>query len=158
MKQLTESFMEKAVLLSKENIQSEKGGPFGAVIVKNGEIISTGVNKVTVLNDPTAHAEIEAIRAACKVLNTFILDGCEIYSSCEPCPMCLSAIYWARISKIYYANTREDAASINFDDEFLYEEIVKSPEQRKIPMIQIMLESAGKVFEEWKNKTDKIHY
>lgn len=150
--------MEKAISLSGENIKNEKGGPFGAVIVKNGEIISTGVNKVTAVNDPTAHAEIEAIRAACKALDTFILEDCEIYSSCEPCPMCLSAIYWARIGKVYYANNRVDAALINFDDEFLYEEIVKSIDERKIPMIQIMQEEAGKVFTEWKNKHDKIHY
>lgn len=150
--------MEKAISLSGENIKNEKGGPFGAVIVKNGEIISTGVNRVTAVNDPTAHAEIEAIRAACKSLNTFILEDCEIYSSCEPCPMCLSAIYWARIGKIYFANTRADAALINFDDEFLYEEIVKNHEHRKIPMIQIMQEEAGKVFAEWESKHDKIHY
>lgn len=150
--------MEKAISLSGENIKNEKGGPFGAVIVKNGEIIATGVNRVTAVNDPTAHAEIEAIRAACKTLNTFILEDCEIYSSCEPCPMCLSAIYWARIGKIYYANSRADAAYINFDDEFLYEEIVKSHDQRKIPMIQIMQEEARKVFAEWEIKHDKIHY
>lgn len=150
--------MEKAISLSGENIKNEKGGPFGAVIVKNGEIISVGVNMVTAVNDPTAHAEIEAIRAACKTLNTFILEGCEIYSSCEPCPMCLSAIYWARIGKIYYANSRADAALINFDDEFLYKEIVKSHDQRKIPMTQIMRDEARKVFEEWEVKHDKIHY
>lgn len=152
------NFMKEAILLSKNNIQNDKGGPFGAIIVKNGVKISSGVNKVTSDNDPTAHAEIEAIRAACKNLNTYILEGCEIYTSCEPCPMCLSAIYWARIDKIYYANTRGDAAAINFDDEFLYEEIARSNENRKIPMMQISREEAGKVFEEWKNKSDKIHY
>jgi tRNA(Arg) A34 adenosine deaminase TadA len=153
-----ENFMLEAVLLSRENIKNKTGGPFGAVIVKEGKIVSGGSNKVTAVNDPTAHAEIEAIRAACKKLGTFSLEGCEIYTSCEPCPMCLSAIYWARIEKIFYANTREDAAALNFDDEFLYEEIGKPVSQRKIPMNQLLREEALKVFTEWENKKDKIHY
>lgn len=154
----SEYFMKQAILLSKENLSKVSGGPFGAVIVKDGKIVSGGSNQVTTHNDPTAHAEIEAIRAACKALNTFSLEGCEIYTSCEPCPMCLSAIYWARIEKIFYANTREDAAALNFDDEFLYEEIGKPVSQRKIPMNQLLREEALKVFTEWENKKDKIHY
>lgn len=153
-----ERFMKEAILLSRENIKKATGGPFGAVIVKDGKIIAGGANQVTTQNDPTAHAEIEAIRAACRKLNSFILEGCEIYTSCEPCPMCLSAIYWARIDKIYYANTRKDAAELNFDDEFLYNEINKPNHDRKIPMIQILRDDAYPVFKEWVSKEDKIHY
>jgi len=153
-----EKFMLEAISLSKENIKNATGGPFGAVIVKGGEIISGGSNHVTTHNDPTAHAEIEAIRAACKKLNSFSLEGCEIYTSCEPCPMCLSAIYWARIDKIYFANSREDAAELDFDDEFLYREINKENHNRKIPMVQMLREEAIKVFNDWKHKKDKIHY
>lgn len=153
-----EKFMLEAISLSKENIKNATGGPFGAVIVKGGEIISGGSNQVTTHNDPTAHAEIEAIRAACKKLNSFSLEGCEIYTSCEPCPMCLSAIYWARIDKIYFANSREDAAELDFDDEFLYLEINKENHNRKIPMVQMLREEAIKVFNDWKHKEDKIHY
>jgi len=158
MNKSSEEFMKEAILLSNESIKNKTGGPFGAVIVKDGKIISRESNKVTAANDPTAHAEIEAIRSACKNLNTFILEGCDIYTSCEPCPMCLSAIYWARISNIYYANTREDAAALGFDDEFLYEEIKKSVDQRKIPMKQLLRDEANIVFKEWQNKEDKIHY
>ncbi|MBL8006367.1 MAG: nucleoside deaminase [Ignavibacteria bacterium] len=154
----SEYFMKQAILLSKENLSKVSGGPFGAVIVKDGKLISGGSNQVTTHNDPTAHAEIEAIRAACKALNTFSLEGCEIYTSCEPCPMCLSAIYWARLDKIYYANTREDAAELNFDDEFLYNEIGKPSEHRKIPMTQILRDEAYVVFKEWILKENKIHY
>ena len=150
--------MKQAILLSKENLSKVSGGPFGAVIVKDGKLISGGSNQVTTHNDPTAHAEIEAIRAACKALNTFSLEGCEIYTSCEPCPMCLSAIYWARIDKIYFANSREDAAELDFDDEFLYREINKENHNRKIPMVQMLREEAIKVFNDWKHKEDKIHY
>ncbi len=150
--------MLEAISLSKENIKNATGGPFGAVIVKNGEIISGGSNQVTTHNDPTAHAEIEAIRAACKKLKSFSLEGCEIYTSCEPCPMCLSAIYWARIERIYFANSREDAAELNFDDEFLYREINKENHNRKIPMVQMLRDEAIKVFNDWKHKEDKIHY
>lgn len=153
-----EYFMKEAIRLSKENISRPTGGPFGAVIVKDGEIISSGSNQVTTKNDPTAHAEIEAIREACMKVGSFSLEGCDIYTSCEPCPMCLSAIHWARIGKIYFANSRKDAAALNFDDEFLYDEIGKELHERKIPMIRILESEAIKVFEEWEKKTDKIHY
>lgn len=148
----------KAVECSRHGMENNFGGPFGAVIVKDGEIVATGWNNVTSSNDPTAHAEITAIRNACKKLNTFDLSGCELYTSCEPCPMCLSAIYWARIEKIYYANTRKDAADINFDDDFIYNEIPLDIKDRKIPMIQIGREEAIKVFEDWTKKVDKTEY
>ncbi|MBK8550862.1 MAG: nucleoside deaminase [Ignavibacteria bacterium] len=150
--------MLEAIRFSKQNVDDGSGGPFGAVIAKDGKIISGASNKVTSTNDPTAHAEMEAIRSACKILNTFSLAGCEIYTSCEPCPMCLSAIHWARIEKIYYANTRKDAADINFDDDFIYNEVSKSVDDRVIPMVQIMNREAKKVFIDWKEKEDKIHY
>ncbi len=150
--------MDRAIELSKINVETRGGGPFGAVIVLNQKIIGEGWNKVTLINDPTAHAEVEAIREACKNLNNFELAGAEIYTSCEPCPMCLSAIYWARLSKIYYANTRSDATSINFDDEFLYQEIPKDVSSRKISMHQMNRTEALKVFEIWRNKLDKVHY
>ncbi len=150
--------MERAISLSREHMSLGHGGPFGAVIVKEGKIVAEGWNTVASSNDPTAHAEVEAIRKACQALNNFDLSNCEIYTSCEPCPMCLAAIYWARISKIYYANTREDAAKINFDDEFLYQEITKPLNQRKIPTSQINRDDAIKVFQEWSIKEDKIPY
>jgi len=153
-----EDLMHHAIELSEKNIRINSGGPFGAVIAKDGKIISEGVNMVTVINDPTAHAEIEAIRNACKSLKTFSLEGCEIFTSCEPCPMCLAAIHWARIDKIYYANSRKDAASLNFDDDFLYNEIGKDVHERKIPMIRILEKEALEVFRIWENKKDKIHY
>ena len=151
-------FMQMAIEEARLGITNGHGGPFGAVIVKNGEIVATGWNNVTSSNDPTAHAEVTAIRNACKKLNTFDLSGCELYTSCEPCPMCLSAIYWARIEKIYYANTRKDAADINFDDDFIYNEIPLDIKDRKIPMIQIGREEAIKVFEDWAKKVDKTEY
>jgi len=150
-------YMQKAIELSIESINSG-GGPFGSVIVKDNKIISEGVNRVTVNNDPTAHGEIVAIRAATKVLNDFNLKGCELYSSTEPCPMCLSAIYWARIDKIYYANTRKDAQKINFDDSLIYSELQKNINKRKIPMIQMMRNEALEAFELWDKKTDKVEY
>ncbi len=150
--------MHHAVELSLKKMRNNEGGPFGAVIVKNGKVIAEGWNRVTSTNDPTAHAEVTAIRNACKELNNFSLEGCEIYTSCEPCPMCLAAIYWARLDKIYYANSRQDAADIGFDDEFLYQEMKVEIPNRKIPMIQEGKEEAIKVFEEWKNKSDKIEY
>ena len=150
-------FMKRAIELSVENVDNG-GGPFGSVIVKDGRIIAEGSNKVTPSNDPTAHGEIVAIRQACKKLNKFSLDGCELYSTCEPCPMCLSAIYWARISKIYYANTREDARKIDFDDSLIYSEIQKNINERKIPMIQMMRNEALSAFELWDKKTDKVKY
>ena len=150
-------FMSRAIELSIESVNNGTG-PFGAVIVKNEKIIAEGSNKVTSTNDPTAHGEIVAIRNACKKLNNFSLNGCELYSSCEPCPLCLSAIYWARINKIYYANTREDARKIDFDDEFIYSEIKKNINERKIPMTQMMRDEALKAFELWDKKTDKVKY
>ena len=150
-------FMSRAIELSIESVNNGTG-PFGAVIVKNEKIIAEGSNKVTSTNDPTAHGEIVAIREACKQLNNFSLSGCELYSSCEPCPLCLSAIYWARINKIYYANTREDARKIDFDDEFIYSEIKKNIDERKIPMTQMMRDDALKAFKLWDKKTDKVKY
>ena len=150
--------MYKAVELSLENMRAGKGGPFGAIIVRQGKIVGTGANHVTSDNDPTAHAEVVAIRDACKNLGTFQLDDCEIYTSCEPCPMCLAAIYWARPKAIYYANTRKDAADIGFDDDFLYEELKKNLEERSLPIHQLDKSNALKVFDERKRKTDKIEY
>jgi tRNA(Arg) A34 adenosine deaminase TadA len=151
-------FMLRAIELSKASVYSGKGGPFGCVIVKDGKIVGEGNNQVTSTNDPTAHAEVVAIRDACKNLNSFQLDGCEIYTSCEPCPMCLGAIYWARPDKIYYANTREDAQQIGFDDSFIYEEIPLEIARRKIPMIALERAAALEVFKAWQQKTDKKEY
>ena len=150
-------FMMKAIELSIESAKS-KGGPFGSVIVKNNKIIAEGFNKVTISNDPTAHGEIVTIRLACKKLNTFNLSGCDLYSSCEPCPMCLSAIYWSRIENIFYANTRIDAKNIDFDDSFIYSEINKNLENRKIKMHQIHRDEALEAFKIWQTKEDKIKY
>jgi len=150
-------FMKRAIELSIESVNTG-GGPFGCVIVKDNKILSEGSNKVTSTNDPTAHGEIVAIRSACKKLNNFSLKDCELYSNCEPCPMCLSAIYWARIDKIYYANTREDAQKIDFDDSFIYSEFHKNINERKIPMFQMMRNEALKSFELWDKKKDKIKY
>ncbi len=150
-------FMAKAIELSV-NSANTIGGPFGSVIVKDNNIIAEGSNKVTSSNDPTAHGEVVAIREACKKLNTFNLSGCEIYTSCEPCPMCLSAIYWSRLDKIYYANTREDAKNVDFDDSFIYLEIPKKIGDRKINMTQMLRDDALKAFEIWSKKTDKIKY
>ena len=151
------NFMQRAIELSIESINSG-GGPFGSVIVKDEKIISEGMNRVTVDNDPTSHGEIVAIRNACKKLNTFNLSNCSLYSSCEPCPMCMSAIYWSRIGKVYYANTRDDAKKINFDDSLIYSEIPKKNEDKKILMKQIMRNEALKAFDLWDKKTDKIEY
>lgn len=151
-------FMWEAIRLSIQNIREGVGGPFACVIVKDGKIVARGTNSVTSTNDPTAHAEIVAIRNACKELKTFQLTGCEIYTSCEPCPMCLGAIYWARPDKIYFANGRADAAKIGFDDEFLYEELPKKISHRKIPTAQLMREEALAAFHEWEQKNDKIKY
>ena len=149
--------MQRAIELSIESINSG-GGPFGSVIVKDDKIISEGMNRVTVNNDPTAHGEITAIRQACKKLNTFDLSGYELYSNCEPCPMCLSAIYWSHIDKVYYANTRNDAHNIDFLDPIIYTELQKSDEDKKIKMTRIMREEGLKAFEIWDKKTDKIKY
>lgn len=150
-------YMKLAAELSSENIDNG-GGPFGAVIVRDNEIISTGVNRVTADNDPTAHAEVNAIREACRKLGTFQLEGCTVYSSCEPCPMCLSAIYWAGVKKIYYGNTKEDAEAINFSDKFIYEEIEKKPEDRKTPGIHVADSGTIDAFEKWAAKEDKTPY
>ena len=153
----SKNFMTRAIELSLASVRSN-GGPFGCVIVKNNEIIAEGSNKVTIINDPTAHAEIVTIRKACNALNNFNLEGTEMYTSCEPCPMCLSAIYWSHIDKIYYGNTRLVAAKIGFDDNYIYNELSKKKSQRKIPMQQINQENAIKVFKEWELKPDKIKY
>lgn len=149
--------MRKAIHLSIENIKNG-GGPFGAVIVKNNEIIATGVNRVTAFCDPTAHAEVSAIREAAFKLGTYNLSGCEIYTSCEPCPMCLGAIYWARLDKIYYANTKSDAQEIGFDDSFIYDEINIKPENRKLPSESLLRNEAIIAFEKWSSNEDKVEY
>ncbi|HYC83427.1 MAG TPA: nucleoside deaminase [Candidatus Paceibacterota bacterium] len=152
-----EKFMAEAIKLSRESVASG-GGPFGAVIVKNGEIVGRGINRVTVFNDPTAHGEIVAIREACKNLNSFQLDDCVIYTSTEPCPMCLGAIYWARPKAVYFANTKDDAAAIGFDDAFIYDELDTPYESRKIPFRQMMREEALEAFKDWSGKEDKVEY
>jgi len=151
-------FMARAIQLSLENVRSGRGGPFGAVVVKNGAIIGEGTNQVTSINDPTAHAEMLAVREACKRLGAFSLAGGEIYTSCEPCPMCLGAIYWAHLARIYFANGAEDASKIGFDDSLIYREIAQPQSQRKIPMIQLMRDEALAAFREWQAKPDKITY
>ena len=155
---INNEFMKRAIALSEKNVSSLKGGPFGAIIVLNNLIIGEGTNLVTCNNDPTAHAEIEAIRAACKKMKNYDLSGSAIYTSCEPCPMCLSAIYWARIGEIFYANTRTDAARIHFDDDLIYNEIPKDPTKRKIPAKQILHKEAQHVFDMWSESTQKVNY
>lgn len=150
--------MQKAIELSARGIAGNEGGPFGCVIVKGDTIVGQGNNRVTSTNDPTAHAEVVAIRDACKNLQTFQLADCEVYTSCEPCPMCMGAIYWARPKKVYFANTRLDAAAIGFDDSMIYEELGCDHALRKIPIISIGRDAALKVFEQWKNKEDKVGY
>ena len=151
-------FMREAIRLSQRGMNLNEGGPFGSVIVLNGEIIGRGNNKVTSTNDPTAHAEVVAIREACTKLNTFQLPDCEIYASCEPCPMCLSAIYWAKLKRIYFACSRKDAANIGFSDDIIYSEIALELSQRAIPIQQVMREEALTIFSEWMIKPDKIDY
>lgn len=153
-----ENFMREAIRLSIDNMRAGNGGPFGAIIVKDGKIIARGFNKVTSTNDPTAHAEVVAIREACKALDSFQLAGCEIYTSCEPCPMCLGAIYWARPDKMYFANTKTDAAAIGFDDQFIYDEIELNVSERHLPTEQLLQNEALVAFQEWQQKTDKIEY
>jgi guanine deaminase len=153
-----EHFMREAIRLSEEGVRSGKGGPFGCVIVRAGKVVARGSNKVTSTCDPTAHAEVVAIREACRELSTFQLTDCTLYASCEPCPMCLSAIYWARIPKIFYANTRRDAAAIGFDDDFIYQQIPLAPEKRTIPMEPLLRGEAQKAFQEWAAKADKVKY
>jgi guanine deaminase len=153
-----EYFMKMAIERSQKGMQQNIGGPFGAVIVKDGEVVGKGQNQVTSTNDPTAHAEVVAIRDACKRVNNFSLEDAILYTSCEPCPMCLAACYWARIKKIYYGNSQQDAASIDFDDAFLYKELTLPHESRSLEIIQICRDEAYKVFEEWRIKSDKTPY
>lgn len=150
--------MREAIALSRANIREGKGGPFAAIIVKEGIILARGTNLVTSTNDPTAHAEIVAIREACRALGSFQLEGCDIYTSCEPCPMCLGAIYWARPRSVYFANTRDDAAAIGFDDRFIYDEFSIVHNKRKIPMQQLLRDEAMEAFREWSAATNKVPY
>jgi tRNA(Arg) A34 adenosine deaminase TadA len=154
----SESFMREALREAQAGMRAGRGGPFGCVIVRRGEIIARGHNRVTSTNDPTAHAEINAIREACRSLHRFSLEDCELYTSCEPCPMCLAAIYWARIPRLFYGNTRADAAAIGFDDEFLYREVALPPELRKIEMKSLLRDDALQAFREWAEKPDKVRY
>ncbi len=151
-------FMKEAIRLSVMNVTEGKGGPFGAIVVKDGKIIARGANSVTSTNDPTAHAEVVAIRNACKELNTFQLDDCDIYTSCEPCPMCLGAIYWARPARLFYANTKVDAADIQFDDQFIYEEIARPVNERKLFTKQLLRDEAMEAFNLWKESNAKVEY
>lgn len=152
-----EDFMRQAIALAVENVKSG-GGPFGAVIVKDGKVVATGVNRVTSDNDPTAHAEVNAIRKACMLLGTFDLSGCVLYTSCEPCPMCLGAIYWAHLDKIYYGANQRDAASANFDDSYIYRELELKPEERHKPVENILRHEAQAPFNAWREKKDKVAY
>lgn len=154
----SEKFMREAIALAAEGMRSGRGGPFGCVVVRGGEVIARGCNRVTSENDPTAHAEVTAIREACKKLGKFSLEDCELYTSCEPCPMCLAAIYWARIPHVYYANTRADAAAIGFDDNFIYEQIPLPLEQRSLTMKPLLRSEAQDAFAEWVKKADKVRY
>ena len=158
MRKPSEEHMREAIRLSMENVESGNGGPFGAVVVKDGVIIARGANEVTSTSDPTAHAEVVAIRKACKELGSFQLEGCEIYCSCEPCPMCLGAIYWARPGAVYYANTKDDAAAFDFDDAFIYAEITRPVGERRLFTRQMMREEALEVFEKWQQSTMKTGY
>ena len=155
---MKKTYMQEAIRISIQMMRRGRGGPFGAVVVRKGKVVGRGWNQVTSSNDPTAHAEVSAIRDACKRLKTFQLDDCELYTSCEPCPMCLSAMYWARLKKVYYGNTRKDAAKIAFDDDFIYREIPLPIGKRKLPMKQLMRKEALAAFVEWKNKPDKVRY
>jgi len=156
--EIHEKFMRMAIDLSAQNVEQGLGGPFGAVIVKNGELIAASANTVVPTNDPTAHAEVSAIRLACQKLGTYSLDGCVIYTSCEPCPMCLGAIYWARLEKIFYANTKTDAAAIGFDDNFIYEELDRPMYERQLPVTQLLRDEALGSFRAWQTSVLKTHY
>lgn len=155
---MDEQFMRQAISLAEFNVKNNRGGPFGAVIVKDQKIIAYGANSVTITNDPTAHAEIMAIRQACKTVGNFRINGCILYSSCEPCPMCFSACYWARLDMVYYAATKEDAAEIGFDDSYIYQQILVAKENRSISMVQIMRQEALPVFSLWQDTIEKISY
>jgi tRNA(Arg) A34 adenosine deaminase TadA len=152
------AFLRRAVELAKQNVSNGTGGPFAALIVRNGEVIAEAANSVTTTNDPTAHGEVNAIRKACAALGTFILEGCEIYSSCEPCPMCLAAIYWARLSALYYGSSQQDAAKAGFDDAFLYEEFRKNPADRTIPAVQLLQTEAWQAFATWQSTPTRVDY
>lgn len=152
------SFLQQAIDLACENVSNHAGGPYGALIVKNNKVIAASGNRVTANLDPTAHAEVMTIRMACTKLNNFKLTGCTLYSSCEPCPMCLGAIYWARLDRVFYACNREDAATAGFDDSFIYNEIPKSPEKRQITMLKLELTDAKKPFLTWNQQDNKLHY
>jgi tRNA(Arg) A34 adenosine deaminase TadA len=155
---MTDSFMREAIQQAVENVRSGRGGPFGAIVVKDGRVIASGTNLVTAANDPTAHAEVNAIREACRALGTFQLAGCEIYTSCEPCPMCLGAIYWARPDRVYFAATASDAAEAGFDDSFIYQELKRPHPERKIPFQPVMREAGLEPFREWAQKAGRIRY
>lgn len=152
------TYMREAVQLAEQGMRSGLGGPFGCVVVRRGKIVGRGSNRVISTNDPTAHAEVVAIRDACTALQTFQLTDCELYTSCEPCPMCLSAIYWARVPQVYYGNTRADAAAIGFDDDFIYQQVPLAPEARTVKMELLLRDEAQIAFQEWANKTDKVRY
>src|ERR1700752_1595019 len=151
---MSADFMRRAIALALENVRSGRGGPFGALVVKNGRVIAKGTNRVTSTKDPTAHAEIVAIREACRKLGDFQLKGCDLYTTCEPCPMCLGAIYWARPARVFYAGVAADAADAGFDDAFIYEELKRPPESRRIPMVQILRDESLAVFSAWKQQAD----
>ena len=155
---MTDRFMQRAIALSLENVRSGRGGPFGALVVRGESILGSGTNEVTGLKDPTAHAEVIAIRSACQALADFQLIDCDLYSTCEPCPMCMGAIYWARIARVYYACTRNDAARAGFDDSLIYDEIARPNNERKIPMVQTMRAEAAEVFREWETSANKVRY
>jgi len=154
----SDEFMREAIRLAEDGVRTGRGGPFGCVVVRRGEIIGRGSNRVTSANDPTAHAEVTAIREACAKLQTFQLADCELYTSCEPCPMCLAAIYWARIPTVFYGNTRQDAAAIGFDDDFIYRQMPLPPEQRAVKMQPLLRAEAQAAFREWVAKPDKVQY
>ncbi|MEM9447814.1 MAG: nucleoside deaminase [Cyanobacteria bacterium P01_E01_bin.6] len=158
MPQPNSKFMQEAIALSLDAIRTGKGGPYGAVVVKDGSVIGRGMNEVTSMNDPTAHAEMTAIRQACDMIQSWQLPGCELYTSCEPCPMCMGAIYWARLDRVYYANTKETAAQFGFNSAYFYEQVASTPDQRDMPMILFMSKAAIAAFEEWSDKTDKQSY
>ena len=156
--QSDKDFMELAIRLATENVRGGAGGPFGAVLVRSGVVVATGVNRVTAVNDPTAHAEVNAIREACKTLGTFQLPGCVLYTSCEPCPMCLGAIYWARLDCVYFGNTCHDAAAVGFDDSFIYDELQRAHGERTVPMIRLLPEIAIESFQAWQDQQARIAY
>ena len=155
---MSADLMRRAIALALENVRSARGGPFGAVVAKDGKVIGEGANSVTITNDPTAHAEIVAIRAACRALGTFQLTGCELYTTCEPCPMCLGAIYWARPARVFYGGVAADAAEAGFDDAFIYGELQRPLESRRVPMIQLMREESLAIFAAWKQQPNKTEY